>query len=75
MFQKQIHPSNRWLSIFLQIDPEVVRTVWHQVSSFGLAEHILEFVVSSTLAEKLEMDVGSVSEAEMVSVKAVEPGK
>jgi len=32
-------------------------------------------MVSSTLAEKLEMDVGSVSEAEMVSVKTVQPGK
>jgi len=45
VFQKRIHPSDRRLGVFLQIDLEVVRSVWCQVSSLSLAEHILEFVV------------------------------
>ena len=59
--------------------------MWHQVSSFSLAEHILELMVFfwnvgkvdwfNFGVEKAETDAGSVLETEMVSVKTVEPGK
>jgi len=39
------------------------------------SSRMLERSVSSTLVEKAEADAGSVSEAEMVSVKTVEPGE
>jgi len=39
------------------------------------SSRMLERLISSTLAEKAEADVVSVSEAEMVNVKTVEPDK
>jgi len=52
--QKRVYRANRRLSILLQIDFEVIRTMRRESFSFSFAENIGKFII-------LRRDVGQVS--------------